>query len=313
MPHPSLSTAATARELRRLGLVQAQAPAFSFADGTGKEPRTLAYGWHRHANHQLLYAFHGTVRLETAEEVWLLPPHRAAWIPAGARHRTILAGVSLGNVYFDPKRYPSLGGERSRIRVFAAPPLLREMIGYSLRWTNKPRRAEERRYAADFFATLAQLCRTLCAEPRLPYSLPRIGPDRLRAAAEQALSTPGAAALADVARAAALSERTFRRRFHEAAGMTWREYALRARLLLAMEKLAGGKENVTETALAVGFNSLSAFGKAFAGFTGETPNAFRLRSLSSPADPASPASSGTRDRGRRSRAHAAPRRSRGGK
>jgi AraC-like DNA-binding protein len=44
-----------------------------------------------------------------------------------------------------------------------------------------------------------------------------------------------------------------------------------------MELLAGGESNLTETALAVGFESLSAAAKSFARVAGGSPRAFRER------------------------------------
>jgi AraC-like DNA-binding protein len=48
-------------------------------------------------------------------------------------------------------------------------------------------------------------------------------------------------------------------------------------VLRAMELLAGGEKTVTEVALAVGFDSLSALAKRFAQTAGESPSAFRAR------------------------------------
>ena len=61
------------------------------------------------------------------------------------------------------------------------------------------------------------------------------------------------------------------------AQAAWRDVAPadRARLLRAMELLAEGRSNVTETAFACGFTNLSAFSKAFAGFTGQNPAVYR--------------------------------------
>jgi AraC-like DNA-binding protein len=44
-----------------------------------------------------------------------------------------------------------------------------------------------------------------------------------------------------------------------------------------MEVLVGGENTVTQVALAVGFDSLSAFAKRFAQTAGESPSALRAR------------------------------------
>jgi AraC-like DNA-binding protein len=51
--------------------------------------------------------------------------------------------------------------------------------------------------------------------------------------------------------AVGISQRTLRRRFHSATGMTWRRYLLASRLLRAMALLAERRRSVLEAALEV--------------------------------------------------------------
>ncbi len=270
----------TARRLRALGLDRPRAAMFAFPDG-GSD---VAYDWHRHPHHQLLYAFSGVARVETRDGLWLLPPQRAIWIPAGIPHRTILRGTEVGSIYFDPRRCPWQGTRKPC--VFAAPALFRGLAIHVMRWRNLPRRGAERREAETFFAALALLCRDLAARA-LPYTLPLPAgkSPAVRAAIAHALEHLDAVSMASAARAAGQSERTLRRHFRAESGGTWHAFVLRARLLRAVELLGGGNSNVTETALAVGFSSLSAFGKAFAAFTGERPNAFRKKAVGGGINP----------------------------
>ena len=67
--------------------------------------------WHAHDLHQLEYAFHGTVEVETATAHYLLPPQQAAWIPSGVDHRTtIRTTVQTISVFFEPHLVPAPGG-----------------------------------------------------------------------------------------------------------------------------------------------------------------------------------------------------------
>jgi AraC-like DNA-binding protein len=74
-----------------------------------------------------------------------------------------------------------------------------------------------------------------------------------------------------------ISERTLRRQFSAATGITWRRYLLVSRLLRAMALLAEPSTTVLRVATDVGFDSVSAFTRAFRRYTAETPTAYRRR------------------------------------
>jgi AraC-like DNA-binding protein len=65
--------------------------------------------------------------------------------------------------------------------------------------------------------------------------------------------------------------------FQETLGLPWRTYLLHARMLRAMALLAAPGQSVQETSMTVGFDSLSAFTRAFTQFCGETPSTYRKR------------------------------------
>ena len=62
----------------------------------------LVTTWHAHDLHQVEYAFHGTVEVESASAHYLLPPQQAAWIPLAVEHRTtIRTTVRTISVFFE--------------------------------------------------------------------------------------------------------------------------------------------------------------------------------------------------------------------
>ena len=61
--------------------------------------------------------------------------------------------------------------------------------------------------------------------------------------------------------------------------MPWRTYLLQARLLRAMALLAEPTPSVLDVSVAVGFDNASSFARAFARHCGDTPSAYRRRSL----------------------------------
>ena len=63
----------------------------------------LVTGWHFHDLHEIEYACTGMVEVRTGAGHYLLPPHQAAWIPAGLHHQTTLhAGAQTLAVLFEP-------------------------------------------------------------------------------------------------------------------------------------------------------------------------------------------------------------------
>lgn len=247
-----------------------EASGFCLADELS--PSTSA--WHTHRKHQLLYSARGALHLEVEDAQWLLPPQRAAWLRAGTRHRVRLTQpVSLRTVYLSPRkvRHPPEGA----CRVFLLEPLAREMLLYSTRWG--PERPRKDAVADSFFGTLALLL-SEWAEAARDWRLPRARTPELEKAMTFTLERLGEPlAFEDVARAAGLSGRTLARRFDEEAQTTWRRFLHDARMLRAMELLAEDGARVTQTAYAVGFESLAAFTHAFHAFTGERPRDFRYR------------------------------------
>ena len=75
----------------------------------------------------------------------------------------------------------------------------------------------------------------------------------------------------NMARAVGLSESRLKYIFHKALGISWVKYLQGYRIHRAAALLNEGKHNVTEAAMAVGFDSLSHFNVTFRSFTGASP------------------------------------------
>ena len=232
----------------------------------------LVTTWHTHDLHQIEYAFQGVVEVETAAAHYLLPPQQAAWIPAGLEHRTtIRSSVRSISVFFEPTLVSTPG---DRVRILAVPAVLREMMVYSERWPIG--RSGSEALAQSFFTTLGQLI-SEGLDREAPLSLPSSADPLVRAAMDWTRENLAGVTVAAAARHVGVSERSLRRRFESAVGMSWRAYLLQARLLQAMALLAERGPSVLEVATVVGFDSPSAFNRAFRARTGETPSAYRRR------------------------------------
>jgi AraC-like DNA-binding protein/quercetin dioxygenase-like cupin family protein len=251
-------------ELRRGG--RAMAGSYLY-EGDG-----LITGWHSHEVHQIEYAMHGVVEVETDAAHYLLPPRQAAWIPVGLEHQAVMKpDVKTVAVMFDPALIPDAGG---RARIIAVSPLIREMMIHALRWPVD-------RFCGDdvsdgFFRTLANLVAE-ALDHEAPLSLPTSVHPIVAAALAYTKEHLDSVTADDVSRAVSVSERTLRRLFQDTLGLPWRTYLLHARMMRAMALLAAPGQSVQATSSAVGFENLSSFTRCFSQFCGETPSAYRRR------------------------------------
>jgi AraC-like DNA-binding protein/quercetin dioxygenase-like cupin family protein len=236
------------------------------------EGEHLVTGWHFHDVHEIEYACRGLVEVKTAAGHYLLPPHQAAWIPAGLRHQTTLnADVQTVAVLFAPRLVPTAG---DRVRIIAVSALLREMLLYSVRWPiSRPDSDVE---ADSYFQTLGYVVAEALEDER-PLNLPVSADPTVTAATDYTQAHLDHVTVSDVTRAVGVSERTLRRIFTTHLGMSWRSYLLRARVLRSMAMLARSDRSVLEVSIAVGFDDVGAFARSFARHCGETPSAYKRR------------------------------------
>jgi AraC-like DNA-binding protein len=227
--------------------------------------------WHHHDMHQLQYAFEGSMELEDESGRHLLPRSLAGWIPAGTRHRNSLHRIRSASVLIAPDLVPNAG---SGIAILRVSPLMREMIAESLRW---PLNQPHDETGAAFFAAFARFCGEWIAD-RAPLSLPSTADRQLDLALAHVRTDPADARMDRAAREAGLSERSLRRRCQAQLGMGWDEYRRRARLLASIDALGETDRSIAQIAADVGFESQSAFARAFRQLTGLAPQEFRVQS-----------------------------------
>jgi AraC-like DNA-binding protein len=226
--------------------------------------------WHVHDMHQLLYAFAGTVEVEGEHSRFLIPCQLAAWIPAGAVHRTSIHYVRSGSVFFPPSMIADAG---SGIRVVLVPTLMREMVMGAMRW---PITEPEQPIGRVYFEALAMLCgEWIRSEAQLV--LPASDDPRLRRVMDHTRRNLADVDLVSVCRVAGLSERSLRRHFRTATGMTWEEYRRRSRLARAIVLLGDTSLTIGAIAGQVGFESQGAFARALREMIGERPSDYRKR------------------------------------
>lgn len=224
---------------------------------------------HRHERAQLIHATTGTMRVATDDGVWIVPPQRALWMPAGVSHGIeMLADVTMRTLYL---RDDATTFMPDTCRVLPISPLLRELI---VRATELPLQYDENGPAGHIVALILAELHGLRF---LPLQLPMPHDPRLRAVCQALLEAPGdTRPLEDWAPVANVSARTLARRFLSETGLSFGGWRQQARILEAMGRLGAG-EPVTRVALDLGYESVSAFSAMFRRAVGAAPSQFRHR------------------------------------
>ena len=216
---------------------------------------------HAHSWSQLLYASRGVMVADTDGGSWVVPPHRAQWLPAETRHRVTMRGaVSMRTIYFAARAKVPL----DHVCVVEIPPLLRELI---IHCASLGRLDAKNAHEARLAGLLVDL---VGAVPAMPLALPLPRDPRALHVARALLRDPSSD---DGRRRSGASTRTLERLFLSETGMTLGRWRQQARLLAAITKLAEGKP-VTSVALDVGYATPSAFIAMFKSALGTTPSRF---------------------------------------
>lgn len=219
-------------------------------------------GWH-----QLLHASSGVLRVETGASVWVVPPHRALWLPDGSQARVVMAGrVAIRTLYV---RGPGLLPDR--IVAVDVPPLLRELILHAVRLCPLERARPQHRRIVDMIGD------QLATAPESAVTLPTPRDPRAVALARALADDPaGAVPLSLLVRGTGAGRRTQERLFAAETGLTIAQWRQRMRLARALELLGAGTP-VTDVAVAVGYATPSAFTAMFRAQLGEPPGRYLSR------------------------------------
>ena len=236
-------------------------------------PARSPYNRHVHDEHQLAWAPSGVLSVVTDLRTWVLPPARALWIPAGLSHETRAADTAtMRSLYL---RSPACPVQWSAPQPVAVQPLLAELINHLASSLDGAQRA---RAEALLFDLLEPVAVTTIDAP-LPTD------PRARAVAEALLSHPDdTRSLAKWGRAVGASARTLTRAFVADTGIGFERWRTRARLRLALPRLAAGQP-ISTVARHVGYQTPRAFVAAFRRESGVTPGAYFRRQPSTGVSP----------------------------
>ena len=219
--------------------------------------------WHYHHCAQLIHTLSGVVKVETQHGSWIVPPSRGVWLPAGTRHALHIVGsVAARTLFVDPLARADLPASCQVVQIS---PLLRELIVSAL---TLPKHYASGSRAERIYELILDEIRVMDV---LPFGLPLPHSDRLLALCQQIQQAPGESwTLARAAAQLCVAERTLARHFNRETGLQFSDWVRRARLSVALTRLAQG-DSVLTVALDLGYDSPSAFSAMFRRVLGVTP------------------------------------------
>ena len=230
-------------------------------------PRDGETPWHHHRRAQLLYATEGVMTVATRRETWIVPPERAAWMPAGMEHRLAFSGgIRFRTLYIEADAVPAMP---PRPMVIEVTPLLRELVQRAMAL---PLAYDERGADGRMVAVLLDELQHVAEFP-IGLPVPAKGP--LAPICRGMLDHLGErTTLQALAGRHHVSARTLERRFRKDTGLSFAEWSRRARLVHAITWIAEGR-SVTTVALDLGYESPSAFCAMFKRELGVSPTRFK--------------------------------------
>lgn len=227
---------------------------------------TREYGWHRHVRGQMFCIESGLMHVCTSHGSWLLPPHRAGWIPPAMEHKVSVMGALSGwSVLIAPAACASLPALPC---VTGVSELKRALVRRAACWGAQAALSpEQQRVMAVLFDEVGRA-------PRQPLHLPMPTDRRLLRVARAVLAQHGEHRTLDAWAAwGGMSARTLSRLFRAETGLGFGQWCRQAGLMQALERLARG-EPVTTVADALGYASASNFIAMFRRAFGDSPGRY---------------------------------------
>jgi AraC-like DNA-binding protein len=251
-----------------------QSGIFDRSGDRGSAVTTLAHDYpagyviplHFHDRDQLVYASRGVMTIRTGKGTWVVPPHRAVWIPAMIPHTITMSGlVAMRTLY--PKPGLATGMPRDCC-VLNVSSLLRELILYGCTVGALKKTVQWQAHLVAVILHQLEIVQTI------PLQLPHLSDLKLVRIARILIGDPrDSRTLAQLCRATGAGKRSVERSFQREAGMTFGKWRQQLRLMQGMRLLAEGA-TVTHAALESGYSTPSAFISMFRKALGITPRCY---------------------------------------
>ncbi len=226
---------------------------------------------HTHPRAQLLYAVEGIMRVLTPNSVWIIPSHRALWVPPNVEHHSfMMSDLEMRTLYVSADTSRVLGTE---CRAIAVSGLLRELIlGLLQEPAEYPIPGRGEHLVALIMMEINRGAASQSVE--IPWPQDR----RLQRVCQYVMNSPGVAhTIDDLAELAGASSRTLIRLFPKETGLKFRQWVQQVQLAEALCRLERG-EAIARIASFLGYRSPSAFTAMFKRSFGIAPNQYFPRS-----------------------------------
>lgn len=219
-------------------------------------------GFHTHNKDQLLYSNQGCMIINLAGLKCVLPPMRAAWIPAGIVHNAQMHNVTqYRSLYFDLSLQSQLSRE---LKIIDINPLMQALLERMAMWSFTKARAEQVNAVNLLIEELNQandshLNLPLPQDPRLKHWLATINHSDFIAPS-----------LTELSQQIGASSKTISRIFSKETAMPYQSWRQQWRLITAVELLSNN-QSISDISYRLGFANDSAFISFFRQKTGLTP------------------------------------------
>lgn len=219
---------------------------------------------HAHPEDQLVYACQGVMTVRTSMGIWVVPPQRAVWIPAGTPHSILMSGaVSMRTIYLRARLVRSLPRACCVVNVS---PLLQHLILHLCSHKELSRRSKLHAHLIDV------LIDQLEAVQAVPLQLPKPSDSRAARVAAKLQNDPDGS-LEEVCERSGASKRTIERLFRQETKLSLGKWRQQLRLMRSLQLLAAG-EKISHAAFEAGYGTPSAFIAMFRKALGTTPRRY---------------------------------------
>ncbi len=174
----------------------------------------------------------------TGDSAWVVPMHRAVWIPARTAHTVTMSGsVAMRTLYFRPRLAASLPRECCVVNV---PGLLRELILQACACGSLRRRPPWKSHLIDVILDQLRIVQVA------PLQLPVPNDPRALRVAEVLIADPSdRRPLAKICRQSGAGRRTIERLFLASSGMTFGKWRQQLRFMQALRMLGERRKGHT--------------------------------------------------------------------